>query len=94
MSRRPAGAEAACEAGLRALAAKRGPSVGRLVAAADHPGDADPELRKLMQRTEAMYGASTPDRATALWEIIQEEIRKIPQNEDDPRCQCEVSGHP
>lgn len=92
MSQRPTGVEAPCEAGLRALASKRGPSPGRLASADEYPSDADPELRELMQRTESMYGVTARERATALWEIIQEEVAKIVREEDDPRLGAAVQA--
>lgn len=85
MTGRPRGEQAPCEAGLRELAAKRGPSIGKLEYAAVHPADAEAELRELMVRTESMVGANPRQRAAALWEIIKEEIKKVDRDGQHPR---------
>jgi hypothetical protein len=83
---RPSGESAPCEAGLRALAAKRGPSLGKLKYAASRSPDVDPELRKLMARTDSMSSSSPHARAEALWDIIQEEINTVNGDGQHPKC--------
>lgn len=82
-SQKPPGQPAACEAALRALASKKGPSLKKLLATIEFADDDDDELLGLLRRTETFDGATPQVRALALWELIQEEIANFPVSDED-----------